>query len=379
MSINLPRNNISIFLFDLSQIGLLLSLIGASFGITSINSIGVWLIFSSVLGLTISGIRKRYIERPFLYVILIGGFSLISIFLAGQISYQALVSLFSFIEIPIIIVMTKPLKSDRRIKSAAVFSLLSMVVYMIAYYSPRSHYFLTIYGERTIKDLTLGFSNPNETGMHLMATLFVLLTCIFFYKRYFQKTIFFIASIIAISFIFMTLSRSSIIICILMLIVIVPTIKSQKISKKIQILVLCSPFIILTISLIFSNFFSNIIFLNDALDTGRTAIYLQRLGDLSIIQWIFGNYSYLFQNSLNAYLSVLVTIGIVPLFLYINVLKLGLNKCNDNSVNSFNRVAFMGILMTIIHASIESANLVSGSFYAASFFSIYAIALDRQK
>ena len=116
--------------------------------------------------------------------------------------------------------------------------------------------------------------------------------------------------------------------------------------------------------------------MNDTLDTGRTIIYMQRFRDLSLFQWIIGDYSYMFQNSLNSYLSVFVTVGIIPLILFVKIIGYGFSVLNENAIYTFNKVAFLAILLTVFHSSMESACMVSGSFYAASFYGIYIMGID---
>ena len=93
------RNNIDISLFNLSQIGLVLSLAGASLGFPNLNSIGVWLIFIAIMGVIVHELRNRIIQKSFFWVLIICVFSVVSILYSGIISYQSFVALFSFIEI----------------------------------------------------------------------------------------------------------------------------------------------------------------------------------------------------------------------------------------------------------------------------------------
>lgn len=372
-------NRTEIFLFNLSQIGLVISLAGASFGYLTLNSIGVWLIFISILGVIVRELRNGIIQKPFFEVLIICAFSLASIFLSGMMSYQAIVAFFSFIEIPAIIAISRPINSDKRINTVVACAIITTGLYIIAFFSTRSHVYMTIYGERRIKDLTLGFSNPNETGLHLMATFYVLVSSIFFFKKRVGKIVCSLAAIVCVYFVFQTLSRASILVCCLFLFLLVPTVRKNVIPKIVSNSVLISPLVILILSLFFSSFFSSITWMNDALDTGRTAIYLQRLNDLSALQWIIGDYSYMFQNSLNSYLSVLVTVGFFPLILFIRNIGHGFSVLGKNAIHKYNTVAFLGILLTVFHSSLESASMVSGSFYAASFYGIYIMGIDGKR
>ena len=116
--------------------------------------------------------------------------------------------------------------------------------------------------------------------------------------------------------------------------------------------------------------------MGEVLDTGRTEIFLSRIAEQGIDEVIFGRFSYFFENSLNAYISVFLTIGIFGLLLFLAIMFSFIKKCNKFSKTKWNLVAFAALLVIIFHSSTESANLVSGSFYAASFYSIYVIAID---
>lgn len=373
------RNNIDISLFNLSQIGLVLSLAGASLGFPNLNSIGVWLIFIAIMGVIVHELRNRIIQKSFFWVLIICVFSVVSILYSGIISYQSFVALFSFIEIPAIIAISRPINNNKRINTVALFALITTGLYLIAYFSDRSHLYMTVYGERTINDLTLGFSNPNESGMHLMASLYVLVSSIFYYNNKVMKLIFSLASIICAFFVFQTLSRASILVCCLFLLLLIPTVRKKAIPKSMQNIALISPFLVLILSLLFASFLSSLTWMNDSLDTGRTLIYFQRFRDLSLFQWIIGDYSYMFQNSLNSYLSVFVTVGIIPLLFFVKIIRRGFSVLNENAVCTFNKVAFLAILLTVFHSSMESACMVSGSYYAASFYGIYIMGIDGNK
>lgn len=377
MKIMISKEQIPIYMFYLSQLGLISSLYGAATGNAVIISIGVWSIFISIIGIVYVGIKQyRIISNEVLAIFVIIVISILSMILSGWFSYQCFVSLFSFLEIPIFIVFTKPIIDDKRIKATGVFAILTTVLYIYLYYSPRAHLFNTIYGERFISDLTLGFSNPNETGMHLLATFFVLVTCIFAFKKRIVRLLFIFCSIIVFYFIILTLSRACLLIAVLFLVLLFPILTKKNIPIFLQVLCLCSPIITFIITAIFTEFFATRYLFGEVLDTGRILIYLTRVNGLSVSQILFGNYKYLFQNSLNAYVSIYITIGFPALLVYLKIMFSGIKSCYACVQKNYNYVAMLGILMIFVHASMESASLVSGSYYAAAFFGIFVLAID---
>ena len=377
MKISITKNILPIYV---SQIGLLFNLYGSAMRNTLINSLGVWIIVLSVILSIYDGIDNlRNIYKEIIIVIALIIISVMSMLASGWISYLGFVRLFSFLEIPIYIIFTKKYNTNKRIMVSCISAVISTILYIILYNSSKAYIFLTEYGERTIPDLTLGFSNPNETGMHLIATLFVLNACVFVYnKSKIQSGLLILCSLVNIYFIILTLSRATKIIVVIYLISLMITIIKKQIPKWFKILCFYSPIIVLIISDIFASFFSTHTLFGEIIDSGRINIYINRIRSLSFAQLIIGNYDYLFQNSLNAYVSVIVTIGIPALLLYLQILYQSIKRCENDAKNIYNFVAFLGILLFFVHGSLESANLVSGSFYAASFYSIYIVAIDSR-
>ena len=380
MKIVISKNDMPLYFFALSQIGLLFALYGAALSRSQANSIGVWLIFISAVGIVYLGNKNyRRVTGEIFDVLVLLALALISMLASGWMSYQCFVSLFSFLEVPLFILFTKPFYSGKRIRISCLFAIASTVLYVYLYFSPRSHSFMSIYGERTINDLTLGFSNPNETGMHLISTLIVLVSCIFIYKSKIYRMVLISCSLVLIYFITLTLSRASILVTGLFLVLLIPTAIRKSIPKWFQLLCFLSPIVALFFTAMFTGFFSTYTLFGEVLDTGRTMIYLTRIRGLTPIQYFIGNYKYLFQNSLNAYISVFITVGLPALIIYLKVLYHGIKNCRIFAKNTYNYIAFLGFIILFIQGAMESANFVSGSFYAASFFSIYVIAIDNHE
>ena len=378
MSIKLSTKNLNIFFFDISQLGLLLSLCGASLGIATINSLGVWMIFGAVVGVSVLGISKTK-ENVFslLLIIAIIVIAFISMLYSDELSYKNIVNLLSFLEIPLFIVFTEPIDSNRRIKSACFFAVLISVLYLYLFFSPRSHYYTTQYGVRIINDLTLGFSNPNETGIHLISCLSLLCAAVFFVKKKFLRVILLVDTVVISYFVVETLSRASILVGLLLIVMIIPVVRRKHVSKAFQQLCFLSPFFSFLIVLLFPNYLFSMQLFGETVDTGRVSLLLSRFTSLNFIEWIVGDYSYTFENSLNAYLSIFLTVGLIALIAFLVIIKYGLKTCNLNATTSYNKIGFLAVLMFIVHASVESANFVAGSFYAASFFGMYVIAIDN--
>lgn len=381
MRIKISNESVQIFSFDLMQVGLLLSLCGGSSNSRWLGVSGAWSILLASLFIFVDGIRKKNYEIKYILAIAaILLFSLVSMTYAELWEHRGITNLMFFLEMPLLIISTQPLDNDRRIKSALFFAVIISFLYIYLYFSPRAYWrFSEEYGVIVSKDLTLGFSNPNETGMHLFACLSVLVSCVAFVKNKFSKILCLSLAAIILYFIVLTFSRACVVVGFVLALFSFPIAKMKNVPKILQKICFVFPIVFAVLAIRFQSFFETQVFMDDKLDTGRSVMYSERLQNLNFEEWFIGDYSYLFRNSHNAYISILLTIGsigtILFLYIYYNFIKMG----NKYASQNYNRVAFFALLLLTVHASVETATLVNGSIFAASFFSVYVIAIDCSK
>ena len=377
MKIVLSKNDLDSIILIILEVGLIFSIIGIAFAFPLINSMGVWLIFFSAIIYFILELYseiKLTLEVVALLIIIIIAF--ISMSLSKQINYEGLSHLLSFLEIPFFIVFLRPNANVKRINIVAITEFIIVVLYLVAFYSDRSHVIPTIYGTRLIDDLTLGFSNPNETAMHLFAAMTVSVSLLYYYKNKLARCLLFLILILLLFFINETHSRAGIIFSVLFLVSVIPFIRIEKLIPVFQYVSLLFPVLVLLLSITYSAFFKTHSLFGQQIDTGRIDIYLQRLTNLKAYQWILGDYSYLFQNSLNSYLSVLVTLGLPSLLLFFYLIYRCSIFIKSSVLTDYGLIAYLAFLITIMYSSVESASLVSGSLYAISIVNFIILSYD---
>lgn len=367
---------INIFIFLLSQVALIFCLYGAMFNVPTMQTLGVGIIGMSTLLLFLGlyGKQKYKVNEFLLFVLIL--ISIISILKSQTLSYKSIINLFSFLEIPIFLVCTKSVETDTRIKIASTVAIISSFLYILCYFSPQAYIYNGKYGFIEISDLTLGFNNPNETGIHLLGTLFVLIITYSYQDKLRKKFFYLIDACILYYLIILTKSRICIIIGAICFICIFLVQHRKKIYKWLKYISLWFPAIVLLTIIFFPDFLLSKNLMGENLDSGRISIILKVIDNMNIGSIILGDFSNQFSNMLNSYLSILVTVGCIALLIYIYILNYSLDKVIKNVKDRYNIIAYYSILLFLIHSSVEAGWMVGGSFYASSFFAIYIMAID---
>lgn len=368
---------------DLTQFGiyllifsLFLILVCEPFGLSSILSLGVWIAFiSTILVLIVSIVEGRIYKSPItVFTVLVLIISVFSIIISNQLSYKSIVSLLSFLEIPLFILSLNTISSVKIEKIIYKSFIVISIFLIILSFLPVAHIFENIYGVSYLDFLTLGYGNPNKTGMILFGCFAVLISYINYETKTIRK-IFVLADAVYISLmIFWTQSRASIVITVLL--IIFSFISNKKIIRIICNICYIAPIVFAPIFIFFPKQLMQSYFLGETLDTGRLSIYLNVFNNMNIKNFLIGNYAYQFGNLHNLYISVFATIGILGVILfallYFNILK----KISCSYHSASNKIALLAFSLFLLHSSVEAAMFLSGSSYAAIIILLYILSIN---
>lgn len=222
------------------------------------------------------------------------------------------------------------------------------------------------------KELTLGFSNPNQTGIIIYSTIAVLFLASFNGCGKKIKILLLAESTMLSYMLILTDARTSII---GLLVLLIFGIFKKNIKKHyvLSYLIICFPllFVYLYIALSKTSL-ANIVVMGKKMFSGRQDVYLETLNNFS--DKLFGNLDiFNFSNAHNALLTILVNIGVIGLILYllfsIKSFKSFYTRCNCKE----QMVASVIILTFFIMGCSETAILTGGTLYFVNMFSVLQI------
>lgn len=369
-----------IFCLGLSYFGFAIIMYGKPFS-DNLISVGTWcIIISCIVGFLYNLLDKdaensKSISLFFLIFIMI----FFLLFLMGAISYTSFVSLICFFEIPFFVTFLSTAKICE--VKEIIFPLYYGISWLFIYLSTTNvaHELESIYGTIQIDELTLGYSNPNETGIYLFICLFVLLSGTFYYKNKIIRCVFLLNVFFILYLIIKTKSRACILLAlaILAMSIIIKRIRSIKFISKLMIIL---PLIWIFFVLKFDFKATEITVLGESIETGRAELYIRPFNEMTFTSFFIGDLEkFSFSNMHNAYISIFASVGIVGLasffiFLYSKIIIPCENFANFSMQE---KISCVGVLLCIIHSAVEAAVLVAGSAYAISFVTLYILAFSE--
>lgn len=374
------KKSICRFLVIATLLGCFLALIGHPLRINILPSIATWIIAGSVLLSTCliftASSHKKFLI-PFLLVIILSAFSLLSSFQSG---YSVLVKYITFLELPMLLYLLH--ECDFELKSAKwICSVFGIYVILCIYFqkSPVA-YDISISNEFNtnltlkLKELTMGYNNPNEAALYLLIAFIVVFAGFYMYKNLIVRTLFLVGTIYTAYLILLTYSRSAIIL--MFFISIAALLTKCTISKPVFFYLVCSvPIFVMIFTLFFPNVAEAIVVLDEQFDTGRGILYREVLNNLNLFTFFFGNFNrYQLSNLHNAYISIVASLGF-PTFLAFQDLirKSYITTFTKKTDNKAAIVVFWGLIAVILYSSFEAFVLVSGTFGAASMFLLFVM------
>lgn len=374
-----PKLNAQSFLSYFIVIGLMMILIAEPLNMTFFSSLGVWLIFIAVVSITVvTAAEKRqiYVNAITVTTMLFAIMGILSMAICDQISYKSMVALMSVLEIPLFIASIRQISSKRLAMVIYKCFIFASLFFIVISFTSIANRYTNEYGTFQADFLTLGYRNPNQTGMLLFACAAVLLS--YFYRVDSIRKKILIALDIAymLYLIYRTGSRASIIVATLLLLF--SFVKKRKIIECFSWACYIVP---MCFSLLLGLFYQEIgqmYFLGDVFDTGRLLIYSDVLRHMDLKSFFLGQYSYQFSNLHNLYVSLFATVGllgtVVLAGLYLSINK----KLNMAYETDSARIAYVAICLYMLHASVESAMFLFGSVYAAIIISLYTLCINKE-
>ena len=346
--------------------------------IYSLVSLGTWsIVISSIVAFLM---RMRIsVEKNMLMVMALTWVVVMSMLCSSTLSYKGLVAAISFLEIPLFICSYPDARYGEQIRKAvyACFVLLS-VFYIALSFTHFSNIYYTDYGERYMSFLTLGYNNPNETAMYLFVCMIVN-SCLFMESHKLITKLFsafLIVSIVVL--IWRTLSRTSLVVCILYIFLLLCC-RKKKIPSFIHTISFIIPSAFFVITIAFNESMMHYTLLGDSIETGRMDIYMNFLSELNGWKILIGWYPACFKNLHNGFLSIFATIGIFGTGIYIFFLNTKFRyilSCID--AMSVEKYSLLGLYCILIYMSSESAFLTSGGAFAVMIISIYLLSITGE-
>ena len=153
----------------LMLIGMMAIQIAKPLRINFIVSMGTWMIIISTVVAFVLAVMLRKIRDQYLFNIIVLGVCVCASIAASFVwRYQEIVSALSFLEIPILMASYEKSKEKNVKKTIYACYIILSVYYSLISLTPLANIYYTEYGTTQMNFMTLGYSNPNETAMHLI-------------------------------------------------------------------------------------------------------------------------------------------------------------------------------------------------------------------
>lgn len=351
----------------LSQVAMLLSL---SIGLAAMERICSYAILLLSIGIYV----YSYIKNPCMskqdVVLIVIIFYLFMLAIADSWRYDDVKVVLVFLSMLTVWRGARTVICNKKIEKMLLYSFSAQaLILIILYFTPLAY---KSYQEYVLvsSELTLGFSNPNQTGIIIFSTLAILLIMI---RRCMvskiQKAIIWL-QIFGLSFLLILTDARTSILGYLFFLVFYLKKKKTKINALVSDTIICFPIIFVYLyDALSKTSLQNVTFWGKKLFSGRQRVYEEALSMFS--NKLFGNLSYFdFQNSHNALLTVLINTGIVGLFLYLVFTIMSFNSFNRGCNTPGGFISMVAILALFIMGCTETAVLTGGTIYYVYMFVI---------
>lgn len=333
-----------------------------------------YLIYASALAIFLMRFSKNEIKKADCFLL---GFLLffvlkIVLFREGKTS---LISFISFFIMLIAYGAGDDIKETERIKKTIMFSYVVQAIIFCALSLSDYSYKSYVENSDVADALTLGIANPNQTGIMLFVNIVVLLWGSKNIKTKFVKALLFVLCVWLFILLLFTKARTSIFAFIFVMLFYWLFANKEKLDhskyglfKAFIIALVPLVFLIVYLNIFKIEFFRNIEILGKKLISGRENVYINALNSWHNI--LFGDIAFFsFNNAHNAYLSILVNIGVIGFLLFFIFIINEIYKkafCNHKRSS----IVYWAFISTFLIACSESALLIGGSIYFVMLFTL---------
>lgn len=286
-----------------------------------------------------------------------------------------------FVMLPACMVLYRRVENVNRLKTAIY---LANWCYALLFFelskAGNSHDYNDLYGIRILDELTLGYGNPNETGMYLMLSFIIMISSVFFWKKVWQKVVSLGLSALVYSLLWQTDCRMAIL---LATIVAAAAFLQHlfKAGKIVRVIVLLLPLISFLITILLPEFVDSLSLMDEQLDTGRLGLYQLFLSRINFGVILVGNMPGFVDGNLhNSYVSLVSAYGVLATVLYIAFMNAVLREKQKDTRNNnaAGYVAYVGALCVVAHGMAEAALIISGTVYAGMAGLLFLLSLPEE-
>lgn len=328
----------------------------------------------------INMLRRVWVDSSDICFLAVICFSAISMVLGGLSGMlKAAVAYLCFLMLPGYIVLYRRADNISRLKTAVyIANVFYTGIYIYLRFTDKAFIFYGAYGKEIIDDLTLGYGNPNEAGIYLMLSFFIMLSAVFAAKKWWQRWGTCLLSGAICYLLWETNCRICIILAAVILVLTVfkclPRLKSG-----IRLIAFLIPLISLILVRVIPNILKEMTFMGDVVDTGRYFVFDRFFDGLTVGSFLFGDVArYPGSNMHNSYLSLLAMFGVLTAVIYVLFLNTSLKAYYRKLSNTQSYVAYAGVLAVIIHGAAEGTLIMSGTVYAGMAGLLFLLMLPEE-
>ena len=307
----------------------------------------------------------------------------VSTFFSGPAAFlQHLIPLVCFLMLPVSLLLYKNIYNIRLMQKVIYGANWAYtVLWTVLSFSPLSHIFYGQYGARTVEELTLGYANPNQTGIFLMMS-FIIAFCAF--RRDIkndQKILYLIQCVWTFVLVCRTQSRACIILSAAIVLLWFFK-KVDKIGNKFTLCCFLLPLLMACLLVFGGEKVQDFLILGEELDTGRADLFNSVFARLTFGTFLFGDFaSFIGLNLHNSYITIFAVFGVIGFVAYWaflrKVVKDYYTQINKKSPSAM--LAYLGVLAVIAHGSIESTLLTAGMVYGSLVSLLFILTLNGDK
>ena len=288
-----------------------------------------------------------------------------------------LVSHMCFVMLPACLLLYRRVTNVSRIrKSVYIANFCYALLFVYLSRQSNSHYAFGEYGIEIVDELTLGYRNPNETGIYVMLSYLIMLTG-FCDAKGRKKKIIYLAMLGILGYMLLQINSRTCVAITVVATVLVLLHRWVKLRSLLRWAILLLPAITALLLTLDPGMVEDMTFMGEAFDTGRYGLYQRFFQNQSLQTALFG--TGVSANLHNSYMSVAYIYGFPLLILYIGLLNASLKEMQKRVDNTGRYAAFVGALAVVAHGIAEGTLLTAGAVYAGLAGLLFVLALPEEE